>query len=380
MRDFILFTAVALLAAGCGRRNRPDVLSAATMYRLDSIRAAIAVSGADSGRAEDYPVLRDSAGYPGALDRALTRIIYHAPSAWAYLRLAEAKMRQHLYNKPYYFLLEIADSLHYNPRWELDCDWVLCAVTPSLEQPRWEHDSMALVHMRAALSEGCPRPERFLTDTEYAGLRMYPGFKAIYAGAKAIGNDPRSVRWAAFRDGFPEAALPFAIDTAWMLRHDALSEISGYLATFLPSRRKAGWERGMQEGYGYVARVASRPAFVAVVFSDYVYSDMVFTPPARDATDPIVPVLMASTVYYLATYSPAGAPIDHMVVAGHSDITAPLQIFSIDSALAFTVAKQTFRYAPVRGNDVAWRHNPVGAVTGKAARFRIDGEGRFERD
>lgn len=351
---------IVVLSLGC-RRISP-VLSRGALYNIDSVRAAMAVSGSDSLRWESYRAAADTASSWEAASGTMKSIICRAPSAGGYFQLGNIMLRGGQAEEAIE-ALQMAVGLHYAPLSEAYCR--LSAAYGAVENIGDDTSIATGIRcMQEAIRLGCVRPERFLKDQEYVDLRASASFLPAWNAAGVRGMNAQTVLWQSFVHGFPTVTKPFAIDIGWMGRRPDLRQIENAYGKYLPSHHAADWERGLAEEYMYVAGLGEHPAYTAAVYADEVMNEV------AEVADPALSpdqlrywsVFHQSIEYHLVTLSPNGSVIDNMTVAGHMGWRQPLLLFSIDPSMAFTVSKQPF-------------HQPVGEVR----RYRIDSSGKFER-
>lgn len=360
MRVFALLVVACFFGFGC--RRSTIVLTRSAIYKIDSVRAAMAVSGSDSLRWESYRAAADTAASWEAASGTMKSIICRAPSAGGYFQLGNILLRGGQAEEAI-AALRMAVDLHYAPLSEAYCR--LSAAYGAVENIGDDTSiAMGIRCMQEAIRLGCARPERFLKDQAYADLRASASFLPAWNAAGIRGMNAQHVLWQSFVHGFPKVIKPFAIDVDWMARRPDLPQIENAYRKYLPSHHVADWERGLAEEYMYVAGLGESPVYTAAVYADEVVNEVTEVADSTLSPDQLRywNAFHESIEYHLITLSPDGSVIDNMTVAGHMGWQQPLLVFAIDSSMAFTVSKQPF-------------HQPVGDVR----QYRIAASGKFER-
>jgi len=373
LRAFALLAVAASLTSGC-RRSTP-VLARSALYDIDSVRAVMAVSGSDSLRWESYRSAADTAASWEAASGTMKSIICRAPSAGGYFQLGNILLRGRQYREAI-TAFNIAAALRFVPLSE--AYYGLCAAYAQPDTSRsydiWLPDSAAY-YMKMALSAGYDQPLRFLKDTIFTYLRGWDRFMNVYDSVKTAAVDGKQLRWHTFLAGFPEVTLPLTMDTSWMEQQRDFAPISTGFVDFLPSRDRAHWSRGMEEAMSYVAKIQGNSAYTAVIYMDYVYNDMAFTPPPPPSPDAkLNSLIRSSTEYELITFGPDGKCIDHLPVAGHFGWSQPLLTCVIAPSTDFTVSALPFRYVGAEYEGKVER-----LAVRDVRHYRIDAGGHFVR-
>src|ERR1700761_9146569 len=110
MRAFALLFVVLSLAAGC--RRSAAVLSRTALYNIDSVRAAMILSGSDSTRWASYRSAADTVSSWEAASGTMKSIICRAPSAGAYFKLGNILRRGRQYREAI-LAFGMAEALEY---------------------------------------------------------------------------------------------------------------------------------------------------------------------------------------------------------------------------------------------------------------------------
>jgi hypothetical protein len=348
------------------------VLQRASLYNIDSIRAAIAVAGDDSGRWEGYRLAalraagigsdaNDSARSWVAAAGTFKNIICRAPSAGAYFDLGKVLLKGGAYDEAVK-ALHVAELLQYQPLPEVLCG--LAEAYGNLDND----DSLAMHYMESAIIMGCARPERFLQDSAFAQLRLFAfRFHEQYTLARdGGGGNPSTNRWREFKGNFPATTLPMVIDTTWLENHSSrnFAGIDDDFVDYIPAIHTRRFSRSMDEFFSYAANLGTSNGHTVLMYEDRMNTDMIALPVPNGRTQGRVSSVMeTSTQFYIVSYTSDGKVADRLLVAGHMGWREPLKIFRMEPSMDFTVADR----------------DPVSSTVSNIQHYRISNQGRFER-
>lgn len=372
---------VSLTIASCrtGSHQAPVSLTAASLYDIDSVRAAIAgdpqMSAADLRKLAQATKAYKTQPSAAAVD-SLKSLLFTTPSPQVYYELGSALLVDKQYAEAEQ-ALGIAEQLRYIPLTSVF--YKLAAAYANDPGNTFHTDSLSFHYMGLAIQMGYPNPRKFLIDPAFSRVSDNWLFKNAYKEAMAGRQDETVAAWQEFTGNFPDLSLPLTIDSNWIHNHpfSEMQNIHSEFETYVPEMRTAAFSRDESDEYFYVGKLKRDSAYTVLVYAgSNLWEDTVQRAPVDSGgmeESPFGPIY-----FYLTTYTHQGKIIDKIQVAGQLDYTKLFKIFAVTPDLTFTVTDQELVYAkdPVKYGYVG---NPVAGVNQKAIhQYRINAQGKFE--
>lgn len=379
MRPLLLLSSVLMTIFSCNHPGGagdpitdPAQLTESSIYDIDSVRA---VMDAGNGEAAKKKFLAAIDIYKNVKDPARSIPLFKSsillkPSAKAYFELGSALMDNGKYEDAINSL-HIAEQLDYSPL--ANVMYKLAAAyshrqTPGGDGHSSQDDSLAIHYMEISLQMGYAHPDQFRDMGLFSHLKEVYGFMAAYNNALS-GNgskDPDKMLWENFKTEFHSLDLPITINTLWIQQHKLENSIGYDYEKFVPEMRNAKFSREVEDEYYYFALVKKDPGYTALLYAG---KNNFLTDAGHNS-----PVF-----FFLTTYDQNGRIIDKMKVAGQSNFTDPVKVFTLQPNYSFEVKdyKNIFKNDPAESgydSNYVIRSEPLGT-----ANYRINAEGKFEK-